>query len=130
MPLPRALARLNRVGLNRIIRHIAPRFPGLGLVQHVGRRSGAVYRTPVNLFTAGDRYTFALTYGKDADWVRNVLAAGGCHVVHRGRRIRLVDPRIVHDEKRSAIRPLERVFLRLLRVADFLVLDAAPPGPG
>ena len=130
MPLPRALARLNRVGLNRIIRHIAPWFPGLALVAHVGRRSGAVYRTPVNIFTSGGRYTFALTYSADADWVRNVLAAGGCEVVHRGRRVRLVDPRIVHDEKRSAIHPVARVFLRLFRVADFLVLDSAPPGPG
>src|SRR4051812_32189805 len=126
MPLPRTLARLNRIGLNRIVRHIATWFPGLAVVEHVGRRSGAVYRTPVNIFTADGHYTMALTYGASSDWVRNVLAEGGCHVVHRGRRIRLVEPRVVHDETRSAIRPLERVFLRLLRVADFVVLDAAP----
>ena len=126
MPLPRTLARLNRIGLNRIIRHIATWLPGFAVVEHVGRRSSAVYRTPVNIFTAGGHYTIALTYGAQSDWVRNVLAADGCHVVHRGRRIRLVGPRVVHDETRSAIRPLERLFLRLFGVADFVVLDAAP----
>jgi deazaflavin-dependent oxidoreductase (nitroreductase family) len=125
MPLPRALARLNRVAANRIVRHIASWLPGLALVVHVGRRSGAVYRTPVNLFTADGQYTFALTYGATSDWVRNVLAAGGCDVITRRRQVRLVAPRIVHDESRAAIRPLERQVLRLLRVADFLVLDEA-----
>jgi deazaflavin-dependent oxidoreductase (nitroreductase family) len=125
MPFPRALAKLNRVGLNRVIRHIAPWLPGLGLVIHVGRRSGAVYRTPVNLFTADGHFTVALTYGPNSDWVRNVRAAGGCEVITRGRRIRLVEPRIVHDETRAAIRPIERQLLRLMRVADFLVLDEA-----
>jgi len=126
MPFPRALARLNRVGLNRIIRHIAPWFPGLGLVLHVGRRSGRVYRTPVSLFTADGHYTIALTYGAGADWVRNVLAEGGCRVVHRGKEVRLAEPRVVHDETRAAIRPLERFFLRLFGIADFLVLDPVP----
>jgi deazaflavin-dependent oxidoreductase (nitroreductase family) len=124
MAFPRALARLNRIGLNRIMRHVAPRLPGLGLLIHVGRRSGRTYRTPINLFTADGHYTMALTYGPGSDWVRNVLAANGCEVISRGRRIRLGDPRIVHDERRAAIRPLERQFLRLMRVSDFLVLDA------
>jgi deazaflavin-dependent oxidoreductase (nitroreductase family) len=125
MAFPRALAKLNRVGLNRITRHLAPWVPGLGLVIHTGRRSGRVYRTPVNLFTTDGHYTFALTYGPSADWVRNVLAAGSCEVVSRRRRVRLTDPRIVHDETRAAIRPLERQFLRAMRVSEFLVLDAA-----
>jgi deazaflavin-dependent oxidoreductase (nitroreductase family) len=128
MPFPRALAKLNRVGLNRLVRHVAPWFPGLGLVLHVGRRSGRVYRTPVNLFTADGHYTVALTYGREADWVRNVVTEGGCRIVHRGKEIRLVEPRIVHDETRAAIRPVERFFLRLFGIADFLVLDVAPSG--
>jgi deazaflavin-dependent oxidoreductase (nitroreductase family) len=126
MPFPRALAKLNRVGANRLVRHVAPWFPGLGLVLHVGRKSGRVYRTPVNLFTADGHYTIALTYGRESDWVRNVLADGGCRIVHRSKEIRLVEPRIVHDETRAAIRPVERFFLRLFGVADFIVLDVAP----
>jgi deazaflavin-dependent oxidoreductase (nitroreductase family) len=125
MPLPRALGRLNRAGLNRVVRPVAAWFPGLGVVVHVGRRSGAVYRTPVNLFAADGQYTIALTYGAETDWLRNVLAAGGCDVLTRGRRVRLHNPRLVHDESRAAIRPFERFFLRLLGVADFVVMDAA-----
>ncbi len=125
MPLPRAIARFNRVGLNRVTRHVAPWFPGLGLVIHVGRGSGTEYRTPINLFTRDGRYTIALTYGTETDWVRNVRAAGGCEIVTRRRRVRLVEPRLVHDETRAAVRPLERQVLRLLGVADFLVLDRA-----
>lgn len=116
---------MNRVGLNRVVRYIAPWLPGLGLVVHVGRRSGTVYRTPVNVFTSDGHYTFALTYGPDTDWVRNVRAAGGCELITRRRRVRLREPRIVHDETRAAIRPLERQVLKLLRVCDFLVMDAA-----
>ncbi len=125
MPFPRALAKLNRIGLNRIVRYIAPWMPGLGLVIHVGRKSGAVYRTPVNVFTRDGHYTFAMTYGPRTDWVRNVRAAGGCEVLTRRRSVRLVEPRIVHDETRAAISPLARPVLWLLRVSNFLVMDAA-----
>ncbi len=125
MPLPRALARLNRVGLNRVIRHVAPYVPGLGVVVHAGRRSGRVYRTPVNVFAKHGVYTFALTYGADSDWVRNVRAAGSCTLRTRGRDVQLTNPRLVHDETRAAIRLPERLFLRAFGVADFLVLDRA-----
>ena len=34
MPIPVRVARWNKVGLNRAVRHIAPWMPGLGLVVH------------------------------------------------------------------------------------------------
>ena len=77
MAIPRAVGRWNKAGLNRVTRHIAPWLPGFGVVVHRGRRSGRRYRTPVNVFATADGYRFALTYGPDTDWVRNVLAAGG-----------------------------------------------------
>jgi deazaflavin-dependent oxidoreductase (nitroreductase family) len=126
MPLPRTLARLNKVGLNRITRRIAPWLPGFGVVIHRGRRSGRVYETPVNVFQAPDGYMFALTYGPDSDWVKNVLAAGRCELRTRGRTVRLVSPRLVHDEHQRGVRPLERQVLRLLGVTDFLYLETAP----
>ncbi|HLH58349.1 MAG TPA: nitroreductase family deazaflavin-dependent oxidoreductase [Streptosporangiaceae bacterium] len=125
MTLPKRLARLNRAGLNRLTRRIAPRLPGLGVVVHRGRRSGRVYRTPVNVFAQPDGYVFALTYGPDADWVRNVLAAGGCELLTHGRRVRLTEPRVFRDETRAAIRAPERYVLPLLRVSDFLAMKTA-----
>jgi deazaflavin-dependent oxidoreductase (nitroreductase family) len=126
MPLPRTLARWNKVGLNRVTKRVAPWMPGFGVVAHSGRRSGRRYQTPVNVFAAEDDYLLALTYGPDSDWVKNVLAAGGCELLTRGRTIRLVSPQLVHDENRRGIRPLERQVLRLIGVADFLALKTAP----
>jgi deazaflavin-dependent oxidoreductase (nitroreductase family) len=121
VPFPHWLARLNKAGLNRVTRHVAPRAPGFGLVVHRGRRSGRVYRTPVNVFPAGDGFVFALTYGRDkTDWVKNVLAAGGCEVHARGRVYQVESPRLYHDETRHGIPLAQRQVLRLLGVADFL----------
>jgi deazaflavin-dependent oxidoreductase (nitroreductase family) len=117
MPIPRAVGRWNKAGLNRLTRHIAPWMPGLGVVVHRGRRSGRRYQAPVSVFPAGGGYLFALTYGPDTDWVKNVLAAGGCELRTRGRALQLGSPRLFHDDSRSGIRPLERQVLRILGVA-------------
>jgi deazaflavin-dependent oxidoreductase (nitroreductase family) len=130
MPIPSAVGRWNKAGLNRVTRHVAPWMPGLGLVIHRGRRSGRQYQTPVNVFPAPDGYVLALTYGPDTDWVRNVLAAGGCELRTRGRTVRLVSPRLYHDEERRGIRPFERQVLRVLNVADFLSLKSARAAGG
>jgi deazaflavin-dependent oxidoreductase (nitroreductase family) len=129
MPLPRALARANRVGLNRVMRRVAPRLPGFGLLTHRGRRSGREFRTPINLFAHGGGYRIALTYGADADWVRNVLAAGECTVVTRGRTLRLTDPRLVVDRTRTGIPAPARVVLGVIDVQQFLDLAVPRPGP-
>jgi deazaflavin-dependent oxidoreductase (nitroreductase family) len=126
MPIPKVVGRWNKAGLNRVTRHIAPWMPGLGVIVHRGRRSGRSYQTPVNVFSADNGYVVALTYGPDSDWVKNVLAAGGCELRTRGQIIQLGSPRLFHDESRSSIRPVERQVLRILNVADFLSLTPAP----
>jgi len=125
MPIPRIAGQWNKVGLNRVTRRIAPWMPGLGVVIHRGLRTGSVYQTPVNVFVTEDGYVLALTYGPDTDWVKNVLAAGGCELRTRGRAISLTAPRLFHDETRRDIRPLERQVLRIISVADFLSLKVA-----
>jgi deazaflavin-dependent oxidoreductase (nitroreductase family) len=123
MPIPKAIARFNRIGLNRLTRRVAPWMPGLGVIVHVGRKSGRRYETPVNVFTTPTGYLFALTYGTDTDWLKNVVAAGGCELRTRRQRIRLGAPRIYHDASGQGIRYPERQMLRLLRVADFAALN-------
>lgn len=125
MPIPHTVARLNRAGLNRVTRQLAPVVPGFGVVVHRGRRSGREYRTPVNVFRNADGVRLALTYGAESDWVKNVLAAGGCRLHTRGRYLNLAGPHVVHDPARNGIRPLEREMLGLLRVSDFLDLHEA-----
>ena len=126
VPMPRVVRKWNKAGLNRLTRRIAPWTPGFGVVIHRGRRSGRLYQTPVNVFATEDGYVFALTYGADTDWVKNVLAEGGCELRTRGRTVRLVSPRIFHDETRREVHFLERQILRVIGDADFLALKTAP----
>jgi deazaflavin-dependent oxidoreductase (nitroreductase family) len=125
MPLPKRLARFNRVATNRVARLVAGRLPGFAIVRHVGRRSGRLHRTPVNFFRHGDRYVIALTYGADAQWVRNVLAAGGCEVETRGRRLRLAAPEIVRDPRGTPVPRFVRPMLRFIDAPEFMLLRRA-----
>jgi deazaflavin-dependent oxidoreductase (nitroreductase family) len=124
--LPRSLAHFNRKVTNPIGRRFAGRVPGSGIVVHRGRRSGRTYRTPVAVFRRPGGYAIALTYGPGAEWVQNVLAAGGAVLERGDRRIRLVNPRVVRDPDRRFVPPWVRVFLRLLGADAFLLLDAPP----
>ena len=74
------------------------------------------------MFPTSDGVRIALTYGVHSDWVKNVLAADGCCLRTRGQKLSLTSPQVVHDPMRHGTRPVERQILRLLRVADFLVL--------
>lgn len=123
MPLPRSIARFNRRVTNRVMLHLAGWMPGFAVVCHVGRRSGHSYRTPVNVFRDGRRYVFALTYGRESDWVRNVLAAGGCRIETRRRTVALADPVLFTDQDRRTIPAPARWILRLIRSDEFLALS-------
>ena len=122
MPLPRWLARFNRHATNRLLGPLAPRLPWLGIVIHRGRRSGRIYRTPVNVFRTAGGYVIALTYGPDAEWVRNVITAGGCELETRGKVLRLVEPRIVVDPRRRLVPAWVGLILGRVGVSHFLLL--------
>lgn len=132
MVLPPRLARVNRSVTNRLVRPVAERAPGFGVVVHRGRRSGRTYRTPVNVFPTASGYSITLTYGARADWVRNVQEAGGCDLVTRGRRHRLQAPVVVRDDRRSDVPVVLRPVLRAIGVEEFLRLrsgTSAGAGP-
>jgi deazaflavin-dependent oxidoreductase (nitroreductase family) len=124
MPMPRLMARLNRAGVNRLLRRIAPRMPGLGVVVHRGRRSGRTYRTPVAVVPTSTGPVIGLFYGSQSDWVKNVLAAGELELLTTGRTLHFGSPRIYHDESRAGFGVVPRQILRLFRVSDFLALDS------
>lgn len=129
MVLPKELARFNRVVTNRVLGTVAGKVPGFGHVHHKGRRSGRSYRTPVNVFRTDDSYVIPLTYGRDTDWLKNVLAAGGCELETNGQRLQLTDPRIVHDEAREAVPPIVAQLLGLVGVTDFAFFSVGSVGP-
>jgi deazaflavin-dependent oxidoreductase (nitroreductase family) len=125
MPIPYAVARFNRRVTNHVTRLIAGWLPGFGIVVHTGRRSGQEYRTPVNVFRGGDGYRIALTYGAESDWVRNVMAAGGCDLVRLHRRITLTHPRIISDPNGRWAPPVVRQVLRIIGASQYMQLSVA-----
>ena len=125
MPIPRGVARFNRRVTNHVTRRIAGWMPGFALLFHTGRRSGHAYRTPVNAFRGGNGYRIALTYGADSDWVRNVVAAGGCEIESQRRRIALTNPQIVSDPDRRWAPPVVRQVLGVIGASQYMQLTNA-----
>jgi deazaflavin-dependent oxidoreductase (nitroreductase family) len=121
----RWVAAFNLAVTNRITSRFADRLPGFGILTHVGRKSGRVYRTPVNVFRALEGFLIALTYGRESEWVRNVVAAGACQLETRGVQYRLSAPTIVHDPTRRRFPFLVRIALRLIGANDFMQLSTS-----
>ena len=112
---------------NRFTRHFVHWLPGFAIISYRGRASGMRYRTPMNVFRDGDGYVFALTYGSDVQWVKNVLAAGGADLQIRRTTIRLVDPVLFVDPSRHLVPLPVRIVLRFVRVSEFLRMRPASP---
>jgi deazaflavin-dependent oxidoreductase (nitroreductase family) len=126
MAFPAWVARFNKVVTNPILRPVAARAPYFGIVVHRGRVSGRVYRTPVNAFERDGGFIFALTYGPDRDWLKNVVPHGRFTLIHRGKSIELVDPKLVRmDEPPAEIPGPAREILSLANVRTFMVTRRA-----
>src|SRR5262245_66387972 len=95
MHFPRFMRQVNRVVTNPVLGSVAWLVPPLAIVHHVGRKTGRRYRTPVVAIPSHDGFVIPMTYGRDVDWARNIVHAGGCEVEQLGRRTRLRKPRIV-----------------------------------
>ena len=124
MQLPRVLRRINRVFTNPLMRTFAWRFPPLAVVHHVGRKSGRAYRTPVLAFPSAKGFVIPMTYGRDVDWARNLLAAHGGEVEQAGRRVVLRNPRIVAFGAAEARLPAAlRPVFRAMDLPGYVLLD-------
>src|SRR5215469_3253576 len=97
----RPMARFHRVLTNRMMGRFAGRLPGFAIVENVGRKTGRLYLTPVNVFRQANEFVIALTYGRESGWVENVLAAGGCTLRNRGVSYQLVEPKVVRNLSRD-----------------------------
>ncbi|HZW91889.1 MAG TPA: nitroreductase family deazaflavin-dependent oxidoreductase [Candidatus Eremiobacteraceae bacterium] len=118
----RWLAKINIVVTNRITGLFAGWLPGFGILTHVGRKSGRVYRTPINVFRASNDFIIALTYGSQSEWVKNVLAAGGCELRTRGKRYQLSAPNIVRDPTRRRFPFPVRIVLTVVGADEYMEL--------
>ena len=55
------------------------------------------------MFRTKDGFRFALTYGPEAEWVRNVLAHGAVRLITRGNEYELTTPEVVTDPHRQHV---------------------------
>ncbi|MBX0328582.1 hypothetical protein K2Z83_12930 [Oscillochloris sp. ZM17-4] len=117
----RAWLTLIKHTLNPLTRRLARSSIGpFSLIRHVGRRSGKTYETPLIVAPIRGGFMIELTYGPVVDWHKNMVAAGGCTVVHRGQayvidRIERVDT----QTGLAAFPPSQRLMLRLFRRTHF-----------
>jgi deazaflavin-dependent oxidoreductase (nitroreductase family) len=127
MPIPTFVGKVNRAFTNRITGFFAGRVPPFAIIEHRGRTSGKLYRTPIMAFPFDDGFDIALTYGPGTDWERNVLAAGRCALEYRGESIELTEPERISAMPPSASIPaLIRFGLRILGVHEYLRLHRLP----
>jgi deazaflavin-dependent oxidoreductase (nitroreductase family) len=122
--LPRGLARFNRVVTNQITKPFAGHLPGFAVVEHVGRKSGTEYRTPVMAFRHGDGFVIVLTYTHHTDWFANVMAAGSARLVYVGKHVDVDHPELVQGEAAKQLFPTAlRPILAALHVDEALTLS-------
>lgn len=104
MKIPMAVARFNKRVTNPIQGLWAPRLAPWAVVEHVGRRSGTKYSTPVLAWVSGDRLSIVLTYGRTTDWVRNVQEAGNFELIRNSKRFKVVGPRIIPSDSPDVVK--------------------------
>jgi deazaflavin-dependent oxidoreductase (nitroreductase family) len=122
--------------LNRATSQIARSGRGpFSLIRHVGRKSGATYETPVILARVPEGFIAELTYGENVNWYRNILAAGGCVILHHRveYRVTAIEPCAAQRGRTAYRAPFSLILkvagrdqFRLLRTDDRTVRPARP----
>jgi deazaflavin-dependent oxidoreductase (nitroreductase family) len=126
-PLLAPLRRFAIRFINPVTRLVAGWLPNFGILTYRGRKSGRVYQTPMNVFRHGGEFVFALTYGPDVQWVKNVLASGELDLRSVGRDYHLTDPVLFTDPAAREVPAIVRFFLRSMHVEAFLRMRIASP---
>lgn len=111
----------NKRVTNRITLRIAgaPHSP-ISLIRHQGRRSAKPYETPIIVAHTSDGFIFALTYGPNVDWYRNILAAGHGTLRCNGKEYNIDSPQTIDARMGQAAFGIPAKFiLRLLGIRYF-----------
>jgi deazaflavin-dependent oxidoreductase (nitroreductase family) len=130
-PRTRRVVRFVARFVNPIVILIAGRrwMPIVGILHHRGRRSGRAYATPLGMRPLGDSFLLPRTFGENAAWYQNVLAAGWCVVTYRGKDYTLVEPEVVDYATAAPAFPrYELLQFRLVGINEYLRLHRAPAG--
>ena len=97
-----------------MVRFFSGRSKHAALIEHVGRKSGKTYRTPVTAHRADDMIIVPLPYGTEIDWLRNLQGAGGGVLKLDNRRFTVFEPEVVPVEDVMPLLP--RFVTRIVRM--------------
>ncbi len=125
------LAQFNKHYLNPLTLSFAGR-PGVpwGIIQHIGRRTGNRYTTPVLVGPTYYAFYIPLPYGQTTDWARNVQEEGGGLVVYGGEAYRVIEPHIViASEAAGAFPRWVQSLLAAAGTTNYLRVQRAAPSP-
>ncbi|CDO11007.1 nitroreductase family deazaflavin-dependent oxidoreductase [Mycolicibacterium cosmeticum] len=108
-PAHSTLRRFNKRLLNPLMLKLAGRKHWYAsVIQHVGRRTGKVHRTPVVAIPTATGLLIPLPYGADTDWLLNARTAGTATVTVGGERHEATNPRVIDSAAAAAALPARR----------------------
>jgi deazaflavin-dependent oxidoreductase (nitroreductase family) len=105
----RAPGAFDRRGLRWLLRLVSP--APVVVLTHRGRRSGKVYKTPVEAISADRELGEVIVspmWGERSDWYRNVLAGGLVEATLRGEALPVQVRQLTEDERREALSAYRR----------------------
>ncbi|RDI47088.1 nitroreductase family deazaflavin-dependent oxidoreductase [Nocardia mexicana] len=117
---PKWMDRAGERYLNPCMRRVAPSLPGYAVIEHVGRKSGKRYETPVSVFRNGRLFAVVLLHG-ETNWARNVIAAGQAQLRYRGGTVTLRNPRVLQPHQATTDVP--RIAQLANRAAGIIAFD-------
>ena len=125
MKIPSKVRFLNKKFINRLMMRIAgKRHSPIVIMEHVGRVSGRVYQVPLLAAAFKDGFMFALTYGTQVDWYRNILHSREGRLTVNGRVVHLVNPEpILQETGQRAFGQPAKTILRLINIRDFFFMQ-------
>jgi deazaflavin-dependent oxidoreductase (nitroreductase family) len=121
------IKQFNRRWLNPwMLRHAGGRHWYAGRLEHRGRRTGRPYTTPLWVDPVNEGFVIPLPYGRDVDWVRNLLAAGEAMLQDHGVRYRVGKPSFVPAALLPELPGLSRRMAAMYGIDESVRVDVLP----
>ena len=101
------------------------------VILHTGRRSGKEYITPIVAVRENSGFIIPLPYGKQVDWFQNIMAAGSCDLIFKGKVYHSSTPqKIPLEEGVGAFPGWVQARLRRMNTEYLLHLNGIGDAPG
>jgi deazaflavin-dependent oxidoreductase (nitroreductase family) len=125
------VARFNRKILNPFTMSFAGRpYSPYAIIQHVGRKSGRTYATPILAERTEEGFVIPLPYGEGTDWHRNVQTAGEARITSQGQVYHVAQPEVVEArEGVQVFHPVTTWLLESAKVEKYLRVKRVPDAP-